>query len=170
MKTTAIGLLMAFATACAGCSPFSIAKQAGKELIGARGKTLPIRDAGKSTYASFHSVKLGQVTSDIGGLCPAKMTTALAAALRKELGQLGSGSPSMTADFAVTYYETGGVISKHSTVVTRAILKGEDGTPVSDLLVVAHSEAMHTGDEDMAKAIAKAFADHLKRKLPKGKG
>ncbi len=170
MRIGMIGALT-LAMTCAGCSPFSVAKQAGKELIGAQGKVLPIHSAGRSTYASFNSITLGQVTSDIGRLCPARMTGELATAIRKQMAELKSrfpgGSPAATVDFAVTYYDSGGLISKHATVVTRAKLTDEANKAVSDLLVVSTSEAMRTGDRELADAIGKAFAGHLKDMVPK---
>jgi hypothetical protein len=173
----AVPLLAVLILAAGGCNPTSIAKQGFKELKGASGKVLPIQRPTGSDLQTYKSVRLNQVTNEIGRLCPPTLLSALKVAIPQALSEIADeypgGEPVLSIDIAVQYAQTGGgigaALGKDQYLISRVYLRDPDTNPVGQLVLVAHSEAMRTTEQDLAVAAAKKLAHYLKSTKAKPK-
>ena len=158
-----------------GCSPTSIAKRGFKELKGASAKVFEVRPPRMADLQAYKSVRLGQAQNEIQQLCPpgmfSGMKTYVPAALTEIKDVFPGGEPALTVDVHIQYAQTGGglkaALGSDQYLISRVFLRGQDTSPVGELVLVAHSEAMRTSELDMAKAAADGLADYLKSKLKK---
>jgi len=161
-------VIIAIAAGNLGC--MTLAKQGFKEMRGARGKTLEIHALNRETVAACRSVHVGEIVNEIGDWCPPDMVLGLQQSLPERLAELdeelGGGSPRLYVDLHIQYAQKGGgiraVLGKDQYLVGRVYLRDDGGARVAELVTVAHSEAISTGDEDMGEAAAEAIADYVR--------
>ncbi len=172
---TVLGLVVAGNTGCAG----AIAKRAFSEVVGASSKARAVPGLSTARLGQFQGVKINAPRSDLGGLVSSRFTSALPGALRKELitdkdAPFPGGSPTLEIDPEITFFsDQGGVgdlLGSDSYAVALFTLSS-DGAPLGKVQVVTKTAASRTGDEDMAKSMAKSlaqfFAQSIKSARPK---
>ena len=153
-----------------GCT--TVAKRTFKEAMGAEGKVLEVRGVSTATLRTYKAVKVGNVTNEIAPLCSQGQYLALRAALPEAFAELKEqfpgGQPEVSVDVAIQYVQRGGTLSSivgpDQYLIGRVYLRGNEPEPVSELIVVAHSEAMRTGDKELAEAAAEGIAEYLEKK------
>ena len=152
-----------------GCSPLGMAKRGLKELRGAHGKVVPVRDAAASFYAGLSGIDVGEVTNSIHPVCSAEMHSMIETALRAEAAgaasELQGSGGACTVDLDVSFHKPPGgalaLLGKGALLIGRANVRDNQNESQADLLVVVSSEAMRTGRQEMADVFAQTLIGHL---------
>jgi len=153
---------------CGGCSPLSLARRGLTEFRGASGEVVPIRECSRGFCQSVGTIEPGGLTNSIAPVCPATMVSKLHASMVEEARQVSdrlSGSDRALVDVDVTYYHAPGgvmsVVGKAGLLIGRARVTDGDGTPQGDLLVTVSSEAVRTGQTEMADVLARTLCQYI---------
>jgi len=165
----AIGL----ATMLLGCGCTTLAKRGFREFKGAESQLIPITDLAAYELLQYSKVELGRIESDIGPVVPPTFIGALTAAFREKLPSLQGlrpDGPTLRLDGRITFFQAGGTVGallgKEKMCIVRVRFVSATGTPKGECLVVARSEAVRTGQEDLAREIAKRLTKYLQSKIP----
>lgn len=170
-------VLSAVSLVAAGCSPVSTAKRGLQEVRGAQAQISVIQPIPAADLATYSGVRVNQVVSGIGHLAPQSFVTALRAGLATELGKVegfrATGSP-LLLNAEVTFYKMGSaadaLMGKEKMVIMHVVVSRAEGAKVGQLLAVVSTEAMRTGEQEIADALAKGVADYFEARLPKREG
>ncbi len=156
--------------AAGGCSPLSVAKQGFTEVRGASGKIVPVREATAAYYQSVGKLEIGTVTNSIAPVCPSSMQALTVAALREQAAKAQEklpGSTVCTAEADITFYQPPGGVSalvgKGAILLGRAKLYDDKHELQADLLIGVFSEAVTTGEDQLAAAFGKTLAEHVSK-------
>lgn len=170
---TVLGLAIAGNTGCAG----AMAKRALSEVVGASSKARAVPGMSTAKLGQFKGVKINAPHSDLGGLVSSKFALALPGALREALttgkdAPFPGGSPALEIDPEITFFSEKGALgdlfgSDAYAVVLFALIA--DGTVVGKVQVVTKSAASRTGDDDMAKSMAKGLAQFFEQSIKRAK-
>jgi len=145
-----------------------MAKRGWKELRGASGDVVAIRDCSTAFCRSVGTIEAGQVNNPIAPVCTSRMVSKLQTALGEESveasGELG-GSERAVVDVHVTYYNPPegvlAVVGKSGLLIVRAQVSDGGGSQQGDLLVAVATEAVRSGETDMAKECAKTICKYI---------
>ena len=156
-------------SAC-GCSPLSLATGGFKEVRGAHGKVVPVRDAPEVFYASLSSINIGEVTNTILPVCPAEMHAMVEQALRAGAegasADLEGSGQSCTVNLDLTFNKAPGgamaLVGKGALLIGRADVRDAQAESQADLLVVVSSQAVRTKEQEMADAFAGTLIGYLR--------
>jgi hypothetical protein len=151
-----------------GCE--TMAKQGFKEFKGAGGEYVQVQDLQENSLSKFKDVKLVDVRNDIGKVCPNDLVTRMKAAFVKTKSEMQDqypgGAPALHVDLTITYLQDSGgagtLLGGLGFMIVRGKFKDDAGNLVSDALFVADSEAMRTGEGELADAIIQALGKYLK--------
>lgn len=157
-----------------GCNPVDVATRGFKEVKGTGADIRPVQELPAAELAEHSGIRVGRVFSSVGDLVPPDFVTQVSSDLRTQLGGLqstGGRGESLVVNGDITYYQTQGTASvllgrtkmaiMHVTVVTAS------GAKVGDFLAIASSEALRTGDAEMAGSLARGVANYFRQKLPR---
>ncbi|UCG32204.1 MAG: hypothetical protein JSU68_11115 [Phycisphaerales bacterium] len=164
----ALVVLAVLLMANTGCT--TVLKRGYKEAKGASGKVREIKAPTQADLRTYRSVRAGTVTNEIGIVCNPGMLSGLKTYLPAEFAEMKDlfpgGDPALTVDVAIQYAQKGGgvkaAIGSDQYLISRVKIHGRDGSTVGDLILIGHSEAMRTSDEDLAKAAAHELATYLR--------
>jgi hypothetical protein len=164
----ALVVLAVLLMANTGCT--TVLKRGYKEAKGAGGKVREIKAPTQADLRTYKSIRAGTVTNEIGKVCNPGMLSGLKTYLPAELAKMKDlfpgGDPALTIDVAIHYAQKGGgvkaAIGSDQYLISRAKIRGQDGSTVGDLILIGHSEAMRTSDEDLAKAATEELAKYLR--------
>ncbi len=165
----ALTMLGSMVVGGSGCT--TVAKRALKEAAGASSKARAVPGLTSSSLAQCQGISVGTPRSDLGSLVDPKFTSALPVALRDSLtgGEeplFRGGSPTLEIDSEIAWYHeaggVGGIVGSDSYVVVLFWLS-VDGAPMGKVQLVTKSAASRTGEDDMAKSMAKGLASFLKK-------
>jgi hypothetical protein len=165
----ALVVLAVLLMANTGCT--TILKRGYKEAKGAGGKVREIKAPTQAELRTYKSIRVGTIGNDIGQVCNPGMLTGLQTYIPAELAKMKDlfpgGQPTLTVDVAVQYAQKGGgikaAIGSDQYLISRVKLLGTDDSTVGVLILIGHSEAMRTSDEDLAKAAAVELAKYLRQ-------
>ncbi len=170
-------LLVVCFVGSAGCSPISLGRRGLAEIFGARGDCKVVREASSVGFAQYKAIRIGTVDNDIGTLCDPEMIDALREALAELPDQLtdtfAGQDPALTIHATVIWHQPGGgvraVLGDDAICIVRTKLRAPEDEAVADLRLIASSSAItRSTNEDLAEALAKALAEYLEDKIPKG--
>ena len=166
IMTAALVLLPVFCLA--GCGVTSVAKMGYKTVRGVDADAIPLETIPAGALAPYGTVQVGQVTTDVGPICPASLLTEVRNQMRDVFAERltvtfpGAGR-SLTIDVVCRYYKKKRRIGNEGRLDALVHLKdAETGRQVGRFYVEAISESpLHTGEDDMAEELAKEIAKHL---------
>ncbi len=163
--------LLALCTGCPG--PLDIASRGFSELKGAQAQAQEISPLDAATIAN-HGVELERVVSAVGPLVPPEFVIMVDSSLRKDLADLrhpAAGGAPVRVHGQITYYQPAGSIAilrgKETVAVMHVTGRAPDGRTVADFQVVATTEALRSGDMDLAQALARGTVDYFRNRLPR---
>lgn len=155
-----------------GCNPIDVATRGYKEVKGTEADIRVIRELPAAEMANYSGIEVGRVASSIGDLVPPEFVSQVNGDLRAQLEGLrntGGHGPPLIVNGNITYYQTQGaasVLLGKTKMSIMHVTATADGAIVADFLAIATSEALRTGDEEMAGMLARGVANYLKRKVP----
>lgn len=169
-------LVLAYAAvlAAAGCNPIDMATRGYKEVKGTGADIRIIQELPAADLAEHSGIQVGRVYSSVGDLVPPEFVTEVGSDLQSELAGLrnlgGRGEP-LVVNGEITYYQTQGTASvllgKTKMAIMHVTAVTPSGRKVAEILAIATSEALRTGDSEMASSLARGVANYFKQKMPK---
>ena len=169
MVLATLGTLMALS---GGCNPISMAARTGAKIVkGVDADVLPIRDVTAGTLSGYNTLKLGKVSTDIGGLCPPEVISQIQRTAPEifveEAGKRFRGGPNvLQADICVRFFKKKGQIGGEGRLdLLVTLVDGNNGTEVGKLYVEGITESpLQTGSLDMVKKTTKKLAAYLDKR------
>lgn len=160
-------LALLVVSSATGCT--TVAKRGLRELRGAHGKAVPVRDASADFYASLSSINIGEVTNSILPVCPAEMHAMVEQALRAGAedasADLEGSGQSCTVNLDLTFNKAPGgamaLVGKGALLIGRADVREAQAESQADLLVVVSSQAVRTKEQEMADTFARTLIGYL---------
>ncbi len=167
-KITLAGLLMTFVL-CGGCE--TAAKTGFKVAKGVDAEVLPISGAlTPSTLAPYNTLKLGNVSTDIGRLCPAGVIAEVRKSAPKIFAErtrehFGGGPKILTANIVVRFYKKKDLLGAGRLDLLATLVDAGSGTEIGKVHIEGITESpVHTGIDDMVEETIKRLADYLTKK------
>ena len=161
-----LGLIFMMVT---GCSKVA---STGIEIArGVQADVLPIRDISPGTIARYNSVKVGDVTTDVGRICPPRVQTQVRAQMQivfaeKLKEQFTGGGSTLMVNAVCRFFKKKGRIGGEGRLdLLVTLVDSESNEPQGTFYVEGITGSpLHTDIEDMAKGVAKEVAKYLAEK------
>jgi hypothetical protein len=154
-----------------GCGGFGAAKAGYKVFKGADASIHPVRDVSPAALQQYQMVSLGEVTTDVGRICPPEVQGEVRARLREAFSDEGfremfpGGGRVLTAHVVCRFFKEKPLIGKESRLdMLVSLVDAETGQEVAVLYVEGLSDSLRAhGKSDLAKENAKELADYLRK-------
>ena len=167
-KMVIAGPLVAFVLS-AGCetaakTSFKVAKGVDADVLPISGTLTPSR------LVAYNTLKLGNVGSDIGRLCPEEVIAEVRKAAPKIFAErtkkhFKGGPKILTANIVVRFYKKKDLLGAGRLDLLATLVDGESGTEIGKVHVEGITESpVHTGIDDMVEETTKKLADYLTKK------
>lgn len=147
-------------------------------FMGLQADVLPLRPPSARHIAPYQQLKVGQVTTDVGAICPPdvvqEVRSALVEAFADDLDNQFSGSePVLVADVICRFYKKKSLVGREGRLDLLVHLRdGPGGAEVGRVYVEGVTESpLQYGADDMAGKCAEKLCDYLvKLKKQGGRG
>ena len=108
IMTAALAVLPVFCLA--GCGATSVAKMGYKTVVGVDADTIPLETIPVGALAPYGTVQVGQVTTDVGPICPASLLAEVRNQMRDVFSDrltvtFSGAGRSLTVDVVCRYYK-----------------------------------------------------------------
>ncbi len=161
-RVNPLWLAVAGLLTAAGCNPIDIATRGYKEVKGTEAEIRIIQDLPAAEMAEYAGIHISRVYSSIGDLVPADFVADVDRDLRAGLeavGNLPGRRKALLLVADITYYQTEDTASvllgKTKMAVMHVTVTTAGGKRVADILAIASSEALRTGNAEMAASLAR---------------
>ncbi len=169
-KIVLIAGLLVIPLLAGGCE--TTAKTGFKMAKGVDADVLPIDDTLTPTrLAAYNTLKLGNVDSDIGRLCPNEVIVEIRKSAPKVFTErtkktFRGGPKVLTANIVVRFYRKFDLLSGTGRLdLLATLVDTESGTEIGKVYVEGITESpVHTGIDDMVEETTKRLTDYLTKK------
>ena len=159
---------LVFLATTVGCSPLGVARTGMKIVKGVEADVLEIRPPAAAALRPFQSVRVGEVSTDVGPICPSELLAALrvqlpASLARETKDRFTGGGKTLVVDAVCRFFKKKSMVGSEGRLdLLVTLTDGEGGEPLGRVYVEGVTESpLHTGLDDMAKAVSKALARYL---------
>ena len=153
-----------------GCVSY-VAKTGLKVVKGVDADVSPIRDISAGQLAGYNTLKLGDVTTDVGRICPHEVIQEIRRTAPREFAEntgkrFAGGAKILKADIVVRFYKKRGRIGGEGRLdLLVTLVDDASGQEIARLYVEGISESpLHTGIDDMVKKTTGALAKYLEHR------
>jgi hypothetical protein len=154
-----------------GCGGFGAAKMGYKAIKGADARIHPVRDIAPAALQQYQTVSLGEVTTDVGRICPPEVLGEVRTAYREAFADedfreaFPGGGRALTVHVVCRFFKEKPLIGKEARLdLLVTLVDAETGQEVGVVYVEGLSESLRAhGKSDLARENAKELATHLRR-------